>query len=180
VSRERPPLLKGQGVRFASVGVGLVIGLGVMLTVFTVGSDEPLPVGLLVGIGAGALVLALGSTLVGLLIGRRAFGQRLELALRPAGETRWQHGRVEATPGRLEFTPYRWQVRFISGSPTQYEVVAVGDDTGRRPSKKQLWSVNPALHVIEVETDRGTLQLGLQGHQVDDVRHRLQPEAPRS
>jgi hypothetical protein len=41
VSRERPPLLKGQGVRFASVGVGLVIGLGIMLTVFTVGSEAP-------------------------------------------------------------------------------------------------------------------------------------------
>lgn len=180
MSGQRPPLVKGQGVRFASIGVGLVLGLGIVLIVMTVATDEPVPVGVLIGIGAGALVLALGATFVGLLIGRRVFGQRLELALRPAGETRWQHGRVDAAPGRLVFTPYKWQVRFISGSPTQYEVLAVGEDTGRRPSKKQLWSVNPALHVVEVETDRGTLQLGLQGHQVDDVRQRLQPEAPRS
>jgi len=172
---KKPPLIKGQGVRFASLGAGLLLGLGVILLAMTLGSDEPIPVGLLIGIGAGAFVLAVGATLIGLLVGRRVFGQRLEVALRPAGASKWQHGRLEVTPGYFEFTPYKWQVRFLSGPATQYQVRAVGEDTGQRPSKKQLWSVNPALHVIDVETERGALQLGLQGHQVEEVRQRMQP-----
>jgi hypothetical protein len=172
---KKPPLIKGQGVRFASLGVGLLLGLGVILLAMTLGSDEPIPVGLVIGIGAGSLVLAVGATLVGLLLGRRVFGQRLEVALRPAGESKWRHGRLDARPGYFEFTPYKWQLRFVSGPTTQYQVHAVGEDTGQRPSKKQLWSVNPALHIVDVQTGRGALQLGLQAHQVEEVRQRIQP-----
>ena len=172
---KKPPLFKGQGVRFAGLGVGLLLGLGVILLVSTLGSDEPIPVGLLVGIGAGALVVAVGATFLGLLVGRRVFGQRLEVALRVAGESAWQHGRLEARPGCFEFIPYKWQIRFVSGPATLYQVRAVGEDTGQRPSKKQLWSVNPALHVVDVETERGGVQLGLQAHQVAEIRQRIQP-----
>ena len=67
--------------------------------------------------------------------------------------------------------------RKIFGGGVEVAVRTVGADTGRRPSKKQMRSVNPSLHVIDIETDRGILQLGVQAHQVDDLRARRQPTA---
>jgi len=172
---QKTPLFKGQGFRLASIGVGLAAGLGIVLIVQAATSDEPLSSGFLLG-GAGVgLVIAVAAILVGLLLGRKIFGKRLEIALRPAGETKWQHGRVEASPGQMHFRRYKWQLRFVSGDPVDFVVDEVGADSGARPSKKQMWSVNPSLHVIEVKTDRGTVQLGVQTHQVDDLRSQLQP-----
>jgi hypothetical protein len=171
---ERPPFFKGQGFRLASISVGIAIGVGAMLVTRALISDEPLSTASLIGMGIGVAIAAVG-IVAGLLLGRRIFGQRLELALRPAGETTWKHGRIDASPGHMRFRPYRWQVRLFSGEPVDFVVHEVGLDTGRRPSKKQLWSVNPSLHVIEAETDQGTLELGLQSHQVDDIRARIQP-----
>jgi hypothetical protein len=172
---QKTPLFKGQGFRLASIGVGLVVGLGIVLVVRAATSDAPLSSGFLLGGGAAGLIIAVVAVVVGLLLGRRIFGQRLEIALRTAGEKKWQHGRVEASPGRLRFRRYKWQLRFISGEPVDFLVDEVGADSGARPSKKQMWSVNPSLHVIEVKTDRGTLQLGVQSHQVNDVLSQLQP-----
>lgn len=88
--------------------------------------------GALVGIVAFGLLIGLAAALVGLLAGRKIFGDRVEVAMRRSGETRWRHGLLE---------------------------------------------VNPSLHVIDIETDRGALELGVQAHQVDDLRARLQPTA---
>lgn len=177
---QKTPLFKGQGFRLASIGVGLAAGLGIVLIVQAATSDEPLSSGFLLG-GAGVgLVIAVAAILVGLLLGRKIFGKRLEIALRPAGETKWQHGRVEASAGQMRFRRYKWQLRFVSGDPVDFVVDEVGADSGARPSKKQMWSVNPSLHVIEVKTDRGTFQLGIQSHQVDDLRSQLQPATTAS
>lgn len=172
---QKPPLFKGQAFRLASIAIGLVVGLGAVLMVQAISSDNPLPVRYLIGAGVAGILIAVFAAVIGLVVGRRVFGQRLEIALRTAGQTKWQHGRVEASPGHLRFRRYKWQLRFASGDPVDYSVRGVGHDTGQRPSKKQIWSVNPSLHVIEVETDRGTLQLGVQAHQVDNLRGQLQP-----
>jgi len=171
---KRTQFIKGQGVRFVSVGVGMFVGVGVVLLLWAV-DDDPLPVGVLVSIIAVVLVIGLAATVVGLLIGRSVFGDRVEVALRRTGERKWRHGRLELAPGRLTFTPYRWQMRFVSGDPLDFEVREVGADTGRRPSPTQILTVNPALHLVDVESDQGTLELGVQAHQVDDLRGRLQP-----
>lgn len=171
---QKPPFFKGQGFRLASIGVGLVIGLIAVVVTQAVTSDEPLSSGFLIGISFG-LVIAVAAAAAGLLLGRKVFGQRLELALRPAAETKWRHGWVEAWPGHLRFHRYKWQIRFVSADPIDFAVHAVGLDSGKRPSKKQLWSVNPSLHVIDIETDQGPLQLGLQAHQVKTIRTQLQP-----
>lgn len=158
----------------------MAAGLGIVLIVQAATSDEPLSSGFLLG-GAGVgLVIAVAAILVGLLLGRKIFGKRLEIALRPAGETKWLHGRVEASPGQMHFRRYKWQLRFVSGDPVDFVVDEVGADSGARPSKKQMWSVYPSLHVIEVKTDRGTVQLGIQSHQVDDLRSQLQPATTAS
>jgi hypothetical protein len=120
VSR-KPPFFKGQGFRLGSIGVGLVIGLTTVVVTQAVTSDEPLSSGFLIGISFG-LVLVVAATAVGLLLGRKVFGQRLELALRPTTETKWRHGWVEASPGHLRFHRYKWQIRFVSGDPVDFAV----------------------------------------------------------
>lgn len=177
---QKTPLFRGQGFRLASIGVGLAAGLGIVLIVQAATSDEPLSSGFLLGGAAVGLVIALAAVVVGLLLGRKIFGKRLEIALRPTGETKWQHGQVEASPGDMLFRRHKWQLRFVSGDPVDFVVAEVGADSGARPSKKQMWSVNPTLHVIEVKTDQGTLQLGVQAHQVDDLRSQLQPATAES
>ena len=177
---QKTPLFKGQGFRLASIGVGLAAGLGIVLIVQAVTSDEPLSSGFLLGGGAVGLVIAVAAVVVGLLLGRKIFGKRLEIALRPMGETKWQHGRVDASSGMMRFRRYKWQLRFVSGDPVEFVVDEVGVDSGKRPLKKQMWSVNPSLHVIEIETDRGTLELGVQAHQVNDLRSQLQPATTAS
>lgn len=172
---QKPPLFKGQGFRLASIGVGFVLGAGIFLVVRAVSSGGQLPVGFGLAGAAVGLLVAVVAVVVGLLVGRKAFGQRLELALRRRGDTKWQHGHVDATAGHLRFRRYKWQMRFVSGDPVDFVVHEVGADTGAHPSKKQLLTVNPTLHVIEVATDRGDLELGVQAHQVDDLRARLQP-----
>lgn len=171
---QKTPLFTGQGFRLASIGVGLAAGLGIVLIVQAATSDEPLTSGFLLSGAAVGLVIAVAAVVVGLLLGRTIFGKRLEIALRPTGATKWQHGHVEASPGHMRFRRYTWQLRFVSGDPVDFVVDEVGADSGARPSKKQMWSVNPTLHVIEVKTDQGTLQLGVQAHQVDDLRSQLQ------
>lgn len=171
---QKTPLFTGQGFRLASIGVGLAAGLGIVLIVQAATSDEPLMSGFLLSGAAVGLVIAVAAVVVGLLLGHTIFGKRLEIALRPTGATKWQHGHVEASPGHMRFRRYKWQLRFVSGDPVDFVVDEVGADSGTRPSKKQMWSVNPTLHVIEVKTDQGTLQLGVQAHQVDDLRSQLQ------
>lgn len=172
---QKTPLFTGQGFRLASIGVGLAAGLGIVLIVQAATSDEPLMSGFLLSGAAVGLVIAVAVVVVvGLLLGRTIFGKRLEIALRPTGATKWQHGHVEASPGHMRFRRYKWQLRFVSGDPVDFVVDEVGADSGARPSKKQMWSVNPTLHVIEVKTDQGTLELGVQAHQVDDLRSQLQ------
>lgn len=171
---QKAPFFKGQGFRLASIGVGAVIGLTAVIVMRAVASDEPISTGFLIGVGAG-LAIALAAAVVGLLLGRKVFGQRLELALRSAADKKWRHGWIEASPGFMRFHRYKWQIRFISSKPVDYIVHEVGVDSGQHPSKKQMWSVNPSLHVIEIDTDQGVLQLGLQAHQVDDVLTQLAP-----
>lgn len=76
----------------------------------------------------------------------------------------------------MRFHAYKAQIRFMAAAPVDYVLEEVGAASERRPSKKQLLSVNPALHIIDVVTDRGPLELGVQAHQVEDVRARLAAE----
>lgn len=173
---QKPPLFKGQGIRLVGIAVGLAVGLLVLFVVQIFVAEKVPSIVLLIVAGV-AVVVVSGTVLAGLLLGRKAFGQRLEIALRPAGETKWQHGYIDATPGHMRFHRYRWQIRFVTGEPADYVIDEIGASSGRRPSKKQLLSVNPALHIVDVQTDRGPLELALQAHQVDDIRARLDPES---
>jgi len=101
----------------------------------------------------------------------RSFGDRvlvkdrIEVGMRATGTKKWRHGRITVTQGHFTFQPYLWQVRIPKGEPVELDVENMTEDTGRRPSMKQLWSVNPLLHVVEIDTSKGRFEIaGLPTH----------------
>jgi hypothetical protein len=135
-------------------------------------TDDAPPAGLIAIALAIGVILAVSGMLVGLLIARRLIGDRIEVALREH-DGRWRHGRLTVTPGHLSFQPYLWQVRIPKGDPIEFEVHHIGEDTGRRPRLRQMWSVNPLLRIVDIETDKGDREVGMLKHQVEELRQRL-------
>lgn len=143
-----------------SMAVGLLVGtLAVAFMWYRGGVEVPpwllalvLVGGVVVVIAAAALALAVGKTLV---------GDRVEVAVRVPGDKKWRHGRLTVIPGGLRLEPYRWQVRVPTGEQIDLRDVELGEDVGRRPPLRQMWSINPALHVIRLGSDQGELELGV-------------------
>ncbi|WP_216819852.1 hypothetical protein [Frondihabitans sp. 762G35] len=150
-----------------------VLGVG-LSTLLSVGLEsthwfpEDFPVG---SIGAGLFAGLFGGPL-GLLIARRRLGDRLSAALRESGG-KWRHGRLTVTPGLIVFEPYRRQTTLVRGTREEYRVGRVGDDTGRRPPRRQLLWINPQLHIVDLDTDRGRREIALLPTALTTLRERL-------
>jgi hypothetical protein len=117
---------------------------------------------------AGGLALGLG-------IGRRIVGERIEVAMREPGG-RWRHGRLTVAPGHLVFQPYLFQVRIPRGAPVEIDVERLGDDTGDRPSWKQILSLNPQVHIVDVASPQGDRQIAALPSHLEELRERLAGE----
>jgi len=170
---EKRPLLKGRGLLMIGGGIGLVIGTVVILLVLNGRPPDERPPAAVIAIAwVVGVVLAAGGMLIGLLIARWLVGDRIEVALRER-DGGWRHGRLDVTPGHLSFQPYLWQVRIPRGKPIEFEVHHVGADTGRRPPAREMWSVNPLVRILDLETDKGDREVGVPKHQVEELRKRL-------
>jgi hypothetical protein len=84
---------------------------------------------------------------------------------------------LTVTPGHLSIQPYRWQVRLPKGKPIEMEVDTMTEDTGRRPSLKQLLTVNPQLHIVELESSSGRLEIAGAPSHLSELRERLHEQA---
>jgi F0F1-type ATP synthase membrane subunit c/vacuolar-type H+-ATPase subunit K len=164
--------LREQSFRYAALGVGLIIGLAVILLPNLVGGARALPPLVIVIAVVVALVVGIGGMALGLALGNRIVGDRIEGAMREPGG-RWRHGRITVTPGHLSFQPYLWQVRIPHGAPVEFDVEELSDDTGRRPSWKQIMSVNPQLHIVDVVAPQGRRELAALPSHLEELRGRL-------
>jgi len=82
------------------------------------------------------------------------------------------------TQGHFTFQPYLWQVRIPRGEPVELEVETMSEDSGRRPSLRQLWTINQQLRIIEIETSMGQFEIaGLPSH-LTELRERLHGNIP--
>ena len=169
--RQKTPL-REQTFRFAGIGVGLLIGLLVVLLPQLFGSGRSLPPAVIFIVIGIALVVAIGGMALGLAVGGRIVGDRIEGAMREPGG-RWQHGRLTVTPGHLSFQRYRWQVRIPRGAPVEIDVDELGDDTGVRPSWKQIMSINPQLHIVTVSSPQGARELAALPSHLKELRERI-------
>ena len=168
--------LRQQTFRYASLAVGLLIGLAlVFFFQRATGRSIELPPGVIVFVIIFVIVVAVGSIALGQLIGRTVVGDRFEVAIRTPGE-KWRHGRLTVSPGHLSFQQYRWQLRIPRGAPLEWDIVSLGEDTGRRPSLKQVFSINPQLRIVDLVTQHGTEELAILPAQLDELRERLNAE----
>ena len=156
---------------------GLVISMVVSIASFAIvllllNQGRAIPASVLTIALPIVIAIAGAGIAIGLLLGRRIVGDRIEVAFRDPGG-KWRHGRLSVGHRRVVLQPYLWQLRIPSGESREFEVVDLGEDTGRRPPLRQLWSVNPQLHIVELETDRGQFEIaGLPSH-LTELRERL-------
>ena len=109
---------------------------------------------------------------------RHARGSVVECAIRPPGSPtgRWRHGRVQPAAGGLVFVPGGpGGMRFPRGRPRPFTIAEMSDDDGRRPSPRQVWSINPALHVVTVTVDGQRLELAALPEDLDRLRRLATP-----
>ncbi|MCZ2404812.1 hypothetical protein IV498_16930 [Paenarthrobacter sp. Z7-10] len=168
--RNRIPL-REQGFRIFSYSLGLLIAIAIMVLLPVLSGRAVHPGAVLVLVVI-VLVFAVPAVLIGQRMGNRLTGDRVEVALRrPNGG--WQHGRVTVSRAHLSFQPYRWQIRIPHGRPIELQVSELGEDTGRRPPLRQIWSINPQLRIIDVATDQGPKELAALPSQIKELRDRL-------
>ncbi|WP_411699065.1 hypothetical protein [Conyzicola sp.] len=169
--RRKTPL-REQTFRIGGMFVGLLLGLLIVLVPTLLGRGPDLPPAVIAIVIGFALVIAIGGLALGLALGRRIVGERIEAALRePAG--RWKHGSLTVTPGHLSFQPYRWQMRIPRGAPIEIDVDELGDDTGVRPPWKHVLSINPQLHIVTVASPQGNRELAALPSHLEELRERL-------
>jgi hypothetical protein len=49
----------------------------------------------------------------------------------------------------------------------------LGADTGRRPQLGEIWSANPQLHIVDLETDQGPKELAALPSRLTELHVRL-------
>lgn len=173
--RGRTPL-RDQRFRLISLAVGPIVGLIIVSVMFASGAFPPIPVGWFVAIVAVVLLLAVGGISIGLLLGNRFVGDRVELAYRAPGE-KWRHGRADLSPGVMTLQKYWWQLRIPTGDPLTLEVESVASGE-REPRPRRWWTMNPQLRITEMHTDRGTYEVGALPSHLAEVRERLMRSSP--
>lgn len=124
-------------------------------------------------IGVSVLVLA-AAIVIGALARRRIVGDRIEVAIRRPGESQWHHGRVNVDVGHMTFQPIAIGFRGEPRGPVQFDVKAIEVDRGRHPSLRQIWSINPQLHIVQVDTNHGPRELAALPSRISELRRRLE------
>jgi hypothetical protein len=163
--------------------IGAMVGaavLGVFVALFLVPAVAGRSVNVWISLAGAliALVIFVPVMLLSMKLGDRLIVKdRIEVAMRKAGTTKWRHGRLTVTPGHLSIQPYRWQVRLPKGKPIEMDVDTMTEDTGRRPSLKQLLTVNPQLHIVELESSSGRLEIAGAPSHLSELRERLHEQA---
>ncbi|MDB6427898.1 hypothetical protein [Curtobacterium sp. 20TX0008] len=177
--RRKQPL-KESAFRIGVTVVGMIVGLTVAFLVLpaVTGDDERGPLWAYVVGAALAVVVGVGALVLGLAVGRRLVGDRVEAALREPGG-KWRHGRFDVAHGGTTFERYRWQLRIPSGRKLFLTGVGLGPDTGERPPLRQLWTINPQLHVIGLDSDQGRYEVAASPSRLELLRDQLDEQAGR-
>ena len=170
--RTRTPM-RENAFRIVAFAAGPLIALIVGLVVLgSSGGLESIPLPFLVLAVAIFLLVSGGAIAVGVLLGRKMVGDRIELAFREGGG-RWRHGRITLEDGRATLQPYWWQVRIPAGDPMPLDIRELGEDTGRTPPPRRWWSLNPQLRIVDMQTDRGAFEIAALPSHLAEFRERL-------
>lgn len=82
---------------------------------------------------------------------------------------RWRPGLATLSSGRIDFQPRNsLGLRLNSGAPFVIPVLSVSD-TGRHPSWRQAWRMNPGLEIVMLETPTGPIELAVPPESVQQL-----------
>ncbi|WIB65837.1 hypothetical protein [Curtobacterium sp. MCBD17_040] len=182
--RNRAPL-REQRFRLAVLAASLVAGFGIaalipsLIDPHTSSHRQHHSAGVIALSLIIVLVLVLAGGVIGLLLGNRLVGDRIECAVREPGTKRWRHGRLSINGTSLTFEQYRFQMRFVVGKRQQFTDVQVGDDMGRRPPVRQIWSINPQLHIIDLTAFEGRFELAALPSRIRELQDRVREPQPQ-
>lgn len=154
----KPTPWREHGSRYIATAVGFLIGVGLIVVVGGKNLWSLLPWWALLIVLIVGLALLLGATTIGLLIGQRLVGNKLELAVR-AGGGKWRHGRAELQGSRLTFWPYYWQIRVPKGDREELLITGLDQTHSRRPALRELIALNPQARVVRAETASGPIEI---------------------
>jgi|GEM_PF-2660783 len=171
--RDRQPF-REHGFRIVTMLIGMVVGVVAAFFVLpAVTGRENRGPWWVYALGLAIVVLVGGAALLlGLALGRRIVGDRIEAAIREPGE-RWRHGRFTVSPTGVTFERYRWQMRIPSGKKTEFTEVRLGPDSGRRPPFRHLWTINPQLHIVTLDSEQGQYELAAMPSRLQEFDRRL-------
>ena len=176
--RNKAPLRE---LTFRIVGplVGLVIGLGIgaVLIQVLIGGRFRIPWWVFVIGFVFLLVIASAAIIGGLLIGQQLVGDRIEGAIREPG-SKWRHGRLDVESNAIVFERYLLKVRIPSGEKQRFDQVDIGEDIGLRPPLRQLWSINPQLHIVSIDAQQGHFELAALPSRIQELRDRIHDTLP--
>lgn len=174
--RNRTPI-REQYFRIAAIFVvPAVVAAGVTIGFAALRGREDLGVVVFVTLAVTVPIMIAG-ILVGLYLGRRLVGDRIELAFRRPGE-KWRHARVDVAEGRVRLQPYLWQVRVANGDPLEMAVERLDLADARKPPFRSWWSLNPQLRIVDLDTDRGRYEIAALPSHLAELRERLHEASP--
>ena len=159
--------------RILSIAVGVVVGILVVTVLLPLVTGQRLVLGWGLPVGVLVVVLiAVGGGLLGLRLGDRLVGDRIEGALREPGG-RWRHGRVTIDGDTVTFERYRFQMRIPSGKKQRFDNVRLGADSGQRPPLRTMWSINPQVHIVSLDADQGHFEFAALPSRIEELHERV-------
>jgi hypothetical protein len=82
---------------------------------------------------------------------------------------RWRPGLATLNSGRIDFQPRSsLGLRLNSGAPFVIPVLSVST-TGRHPSWRQAWHLNPGLEIVMLETATGPIELAVRPESIQQL-----------
>jgi len=86
---------------------------------------------------------------------------------------RWRPGLATLSSGRIDFQPRSpLGLRLNSGAPFVIPVLSASN-TGRHPSWRQVWRMNPGLEIVNLETATGPIELAVPPESVQQLVSKL-------
>jgi hypothetical protein len=75
---------------------------------------------------------------------------------------RWRHGRARLSRGHISLRRHLWQTRFIQPFTATVEIAVESiAPPVRQTNVAEMWSLNPGLRIMTVETGTATLLWGV-------------------
>ena len=135
--------------------------------------------GAIIGVIVTLLLYPVKALIGRVIASRHESANQIECALRrdqpdEAITGRWLHGLATLSSGQIAFQPrgslgFRWN----GGAPFVIPVLSAPAVTGRRPSLRQAWYINPRLQIVVMKTATGPVELAATKRSIQQLSRKV-------